>query len=172
MPEPITAATRNALPRHSAVSRARRLNFIGDDLVDIFLDCHLVNRVEGQTQKHADPTFQRKEGIAVSAFDFLVRSLNCGRIGKSPVSRYRVTWPDRTYFIGGVVTDGEHEVHLGRFWLRKFVPTLASEPSRRDVRGFKLLECTGPNRAGRMIARAVGRESWFASGVHQTLRHD
>jgi hypothetical protein len=80
--------------------------------------------------------------------------------------------PDGADFMRCVVADGKHEVHLGCVRFRKLVPTLASEPSRRNVRGRQLPQRLGTNRTRWMTAGALRRESRFSFGVHRTLRHD
>src|SRR5258705_607775 len=94
------------------------------------------------------------------------------RIGNAPMRRHRLTGPDRTDFVGRVVTDGKNEIQFGSTRLREFIPTLASQSLGWDTRGFEAIDRLRPHRAGWMTSCAVGAKPGFAGEVKNRLGHD
>ena len=88
MPEPTTAARRNAVPRNSAAKRDRRATFLFSDRVDFFLQRETIESGERKVEKETDPSVQQKKGVAKSFLDLVFRSLNGSWIGDAPVRRH------------------------------------------------------------------------------------
>jgi hypothetical protein len=57
--------------------------------------------------------------------------------------RHRLSGPDGTDFLRGVIAYGEKETELGRSRLCQFISALASETGSGNVRGFQLPDCFG-----------------------------
>jgi hypothetical protein len=66
-------------------------------------------------------------------------------VGNSPVSRLRLTRPERADFLCGVVTDREDEIEFGCVGLCELVPTLASERVRPQMRILQLRDSLRSN---------------------------
>jgi hypothetical protein len=84
--------------------------------------------------------------------------------GMPPVRRNRLSRPDWACFVGGVVADGEDEVHLGRAGLSEFVPTLAASIRSRELRTLQFAQRLRSDCASRMTARTVSVKSRLAPG--------
>jgi integrase len=92
------------------------------DLVDFALDGHVLKRRQGQREEQPDPAVKHSEGITKRTGDLLWGSLDCRRIGNTPVRRHRLPRPVRTLLLRGVVAYSKNEVELRRFRPRELVP--------------------------------------------------
>ena len=142
------------------------------DILDLFLDCQLLDGGKGKAKEESDATFQSHEGIMVCTLDFLCRATNRSGIGESPVSGHWVTGPDGADFFRCVVTDGKDEIELGRIGLREFVPTLALKAFGGYIGAFELRQSFAPHCARRMAPSTVSGEVRLAFVVENSLGHD
>src|SRR5579862_3697337 len=142
------------------------------DLVDFLFDCKAIEGCERQAQEKTDTTIQRKESIAKRPIDLLRRSLNGRWVGNSPVRSHRLTWPDGTNLVGGVVTYGKNKIELGSPGLGKFAPVLASQVGGGKMRCLKLRQGFRSHRSRWMTARTVSSEVSLALVVHYRFSHD
>src|SRR5579862_6252168 len=88
------------------------------------------------------------------------------------MGRHRLAGPDRADFLGGVVADGEDEVHLRSAGAGEFLPAFASQPRGGYVRALQLLYRLGMHESGRMAAGAVSRGIGTAPVVENCFRED
>ena len=72
--------------------------------------------------------------LAEGPVHLLLRAGHGGGIFDAPVRRYRMAGPERTRLTGGLVADGDDQVHRRRIRRGEFVPGLAAQPVRRDAR--------------------------------------
>ena len=84
------------------------------DVVKIALQCHLVERGEGEGKEKTDSPVQDGEGGFEGSIDLFRSALNRGRTRHSPVRSHGLAWPEGATFARGVVAHGEHEIELGR----------------------------------------------------------
>src|SRR5579863_4081600 len=82
------------------------------DPVKLFLDRHLLKGRWWESQKETNAAFEGAVRVPKGMRDLLRCALHAGWIGNAPVSRHGVTRPIGTAFSGGVIADGEDEVHL------------------------------------------------------------
>jgi len=69
IPEPITAATRNRVPKNSAAERLDSERLLMPDAVYFFLDRETVESRKRQTQEQADSPIQHQVRISKRLFD-------------------------------------------------------------------------------------------------------
>ena len=140
MPEPTTAASRNAVPSASAASAARQIG--GHQLgsrpwrwrlrmrpMSRSRLCSVSRSSERDRQRveYADPLIEHPVGVREGQRDFRRRAVGLGRIGNSPMRRHRLAGPDRAGFAGRIVADGEDEIELRRTGLGELVPGFGAE---------------------------------------------
>src|SRR6516164_7184688 len=80
IPEPITAATSNRVPKNSAVARRDSERLLMPDAVYFFLDCETIESRKRQTQEQTDSSIEHQVRISKRLFDLFWCSSNCCRI--------------------------------------------------------------------------------------------
>ena len=172
MPEPITAATRNAVPINSAAVRRAIENFIATDAFDFSFDREIIEAGERQGEEEVDsrPDSRTRREMPYR----FVQACQCGSgIRHSPVCGDRLAGPDGTNLAGSVVAYGENEIELRRPGLGEFVPSLAAaDPCRGNFAAFQRRNAGGMNRARSVASRAVSRKIWAPLLIQDRLRHD
>ena len=142
------------------------------DPPDLFLEGHVLESGDWESEKQGDSAFEDDVGIVKGTGDLLRRAFDGGRIGDAPVGGCGVSGPVGTDFVCGVVADGDDEVELRRSGLGEFVSRLAARTFDRDADGFELCQRFRPNCARGVAARAVGHEAAVALMVEDRLRED
>src|ERR1700685_188183 len=108
----------------------------------------------------------------VCPLDFLCRAANRSWIGNAPVSRHRLTRPDRADFFRSVIADSEDEVELGGVWLCKLVPTLTAEAIGWQMSILQQRDSLRSNCARGIASSTVGGKVRSAFVIHDCLGHD
>ena len=85
---------------------------------------------------------------------------------------HRVAGPDRAYLAGGLVADGEDQIHFRRPRPGEFVPALAAQPARIEVGLFEEIERQGVRGALGEAAGAVRLEPSPPPMLQQRFGHD
>ena len=141
MPEPTTAASRNAVPKHSAAVRCASDDFMSPrclcrgafqsaDFAQFLLQAQLIERAYWQRGENADPLIEHPIGILERQRDFGRRTLGFGRVRYPPMRRHWLTGPDRAGFTRRVVADREYEIEQWRSRIGKFAPGLRAKARR------------------------------------------
>ena len=107
------------------------------DLVDLFLHGELVQRGDRQGEEEADAAIEDDVRIAEGAGDLFGRAADGGRIGDAPVRGHRLARPVGARFVGGIVADGEDEVHLRGVGSGELIPGFAAQAVGRDPGGVE-----------------------------------
>src|SRR5664280_2422707 len=84
------------------------------DLAHPALDRHAVQRLQRQIDEELHSVPYLPQGLPESFALHLVRAFHSGWIGKAPVRRDRLPWPQRTHLAGCLVAHRHDEIHLGR----------------------------------------------------------
>src|SRR6516165_9122213 len=95
------------------------------DLVDFAFDSQAIQSFEPQAGEELDTGFERLIRNTKGAVLLGLRALDSRRIRHAPMGGHRIAGPDRADLTGGLVANGEDEIHLGRARLGEFVPTFA-----------------------------------------------
>src|SRR5580704_16552807 len=92
------------------------------DGVEPRLQGHLVQAAERQAEEDLDAVLERCESLAEGGATLDLGALGGGRIGHAPMRGHRMARPRRASLAGGVVADGEDEIHWARTGLGELVP--------------------------------------------------
>ena len=125
---------------------------------------------QGAEQLHA--RFDRVVDVGEDLAPLRIRAFGGGGIGKAPMRGDRLARPDRAHLAGGVVADGDDEIHLRRIARREVVPALAQQVFGRQVDAAQQVERQRVDVALRMAAGAVAAELALAPVVEKHFRHD
>jgi hypothetical protein len=128
--------------------------------------------VERQAEEEFDAAFESEEGVAEGALKLFRRAGRHGGIGNTPVSSDRLTGPNRADFVGGVVTDGDDDMHLWRAGLGEFIPAFAAQAGCGQVGGFELFDGMRIDLAGGIAASAEGTEIGLTAMIQDSFGHD
>ena len=79
------------------------------NFVDLLLESEGVNRSERQAEKQADLTIKCLERLAEGLVDLVEVPVTPAGAGISPMSRNRLSGPEWTNLVRGVVADSEHK---------------------------------------------------------------
>src|ERR1700722_5674837 len=96
------------------------------DAVDFFLYGECVKAGEREAKQNADSSVEHQESFAKRFLDLFRGALDGCRVCDAPVRGHGLTRPNRTDFLGGVITNGKNEIHTWRCGSRKFFPWLAA----------------------------------------------
>ncbi len=88
------------------------------------------------------------------------------------IAAFFETRPHRTHFAGGVVADGDDEVHLRCVGRGVLVPALAAQILGRVIHRLHLFDGEGIDLAGWVTAGAVGAEAPLPHRVDESFGHD
>src|SRR6267143_677084 len=142
------------------------------DLIDLFLYCKFVEARKRQAEEQADPSFEKQVSVTKSTFDLLGRAFSLRGIGNAPMCRHWLPGPNGTHFLGGVVANGENEIHLRRSVLCKLLPVLAAQAFHGQARQANQLESFSSHNSRRVASRAVSRKNRSPFAVENCLAHD
>ncbi len=142
------------------------------DVRQLALDGRLVKHFERQIHEQADAVHHVPEGLFEGPALLGVSAFDGGRVFKSPMRRDRLTRPHRTHFAGGVVADGDDEVHLRCVGRGVLVPALAAQILGRVIHRLHLFDGEGIDLAGWVTAGAVGAEALLPHRVDESFGHD
>src|ERR1700693_119066 len=87
------------------------------------------------------------------------------------MGRHRLARPDRTYFSGGVVANGEHKIHLRRPWFPKFIPRFAAKALCGQTSNLELFQCFRPHQSRTMASGAISGEVGPTLTIEDSLGH-
>src|SRR5882762_3975228 len=107
-----------------------------------------------------------------STLDLLVRAFSLRGIGNAPMCRHWLSGPNGTHFLGGVVANGENEIHLRRSGLCELFPVLAAQAFHGQACQANQLESFRTHDSRRVASRAESCEKRPALTVENCLGHD
>jgi hypothetical protein len=128
------------------------------DAVDFFLYGECVQTRERKAKKNANSSVEHKESFTKRFLDLFRRALDRCRVRNASVRGHGLTGPNGTDFLGGVITNGENEIHTWRCGSRKFFPWLAAQFRGRKFGKFQLPERAGMYCAFRLAPGTIGCE--------------
>ena len=126
----------------------------------------------GRHIKMTDAAVEHHECVAKSSRYLIGSTFDSGRVGNTPVGSQRLSWPNGTHLLRGVVTNREYEVQFGRPRLRELFPALTAQSLGGQASRFELLQRLRVHKSGRMAARAIGDEIGEALTLQNGLGHD
>src|SRR5688572_14530941 len=85
---------------------------------------------------------------------------------------HRLPRPYRAHLAGGLVADGDHDVHLRRVLAGKLIPWLAAQPAHGNVVALEQFQRVGIHLARGEAARAVRAKPSRADAVEVALSED
>src|SRR6516225_9292096 len=104
------------------------------DLVDFAFDRQAIEGFEPQASEEFDPGFERLVGITESLDFFRVRAAHSSGVRHAPMGGNRIPRPHRAGFTGGLVANGEDEIHYRRARFSEFIPAFAAQPVGIEMR--------------------------------------
>src|SRR5689334_17664973 len=113
IPEPMTAASRKAVPRNSATSRRLRSGFTG-----LLHEC-------------CDAVHQHLVHVLECLLDLVERAADGGRIGNIPMLLCRFARNDRTCFTRRIVADSNYTIDVQVLILSELIPRFRAQ--RRGI---------------------------------------
>src|SRR5262245_44091028 len=134
MPEPTTAARRNAVPNHSQNARCGSagissallpspLRLHAADLREPLLQTDLIEASDRQRRENPNMLMEHPVRILEGKGDLSGGAFGFGRIGNAPMRRHRLAGPHWAGLASGVVADGEGKIERRRARLGELVPT-------------------------------------------------
>ena len=149
IPEPTTAASRNAVPSVSAARRCASGGFIGRaarrallpaDVLELGRERQIVEAGERQRDEGLDAVAQKAKGRGEGALLLDLGALDGGGVRDAPMRRHRMAGPERARLARGAVADGEHEIHRRRIGGGELVPAFRAIAVGGIVKRGKRLE--------------------------------
>lgn len=110
-----------------------RIGTQAPNLIDLALQGHALQLVEGQRQEQFDAPVKPVVEIAESGNLSSVRPLDRRRIGNAPMRRYRLSRPDRAGLGRRLIAHREDEIHLGRVGFGEFAPAFGMQTLNRQI---------------------------------------
>ena len=162
------------LPKTVADQKAKHKFWINRPahLLELRLRREVVELLERQAGQQLDVTPQHRGRLQESGLPFLLRPLDGRRVFDAPMRSRGLSGPDRADLAGGVVADGQDEVHRWRIRLRELLPALAAQALGRHARRFQGLDRVGVHLARGMAARRESAKAAAAELIHHDLGHD
>src|SRR5215831_767137 len=80
------------------------------DDVQFLLQYEVVHGRERQAEEQSDAAVEQEEHVSECPLDFFFGSFDCCGVRDSPMSRHRLSEPDRTDFLRRIVADGKDKI--------------------------------------------------------------
>src|SRR5215207_5048612 len=101
-------------------------SFCAADLVELFFESEMTQRLEWETGKQRDTPIKLCVRLQERFALLLVRSLDGCRIMHAPMRGHRLPGPDRARFRRRLIADRKHKVHKWRLGSGELVPVLTA----------------------------------------------
>src|SRR5690606_38472904 len=119
-----------------------------------------------------DAVLHVAEGRNESSFLLYIKPVDGGWDFYTPMRGHRLSGPDRTGLGGGVVADGENEIHDWRVWAGELLPALRAEALDGIVEALQHLQREWIDRPLRLRTGGEGKKASLAILVQDAFRED
>src|SRR6266853_1828303 len=142
------------------------------DRVELPLQRQLIERLEPQTREDLDTCVELPKRRSESLGFLLVGPFYFRRIVDTPMGRHGLSRPERTRFLGRVVTHRKHEIEGRGGGHGKFVPTLATKIVDWQLIATQDLDRERMYLAFRVTSRAIRLKPSLPPLIQEGLAHD
>src|SRR5690554_6092783 len=135
------------------------------DFLQFTMNRRLVQRGQGQTDEHVDPSRDLPEYFFKYAPLLFIAALSGGRIFETPMRRSRLAGPNGAYFACCAIAHGNDEIHLRGTRYRELIPTFAAQIFERITQHLDFLNRKGVNRRTGVTAGAISMKTPLSQTV-------
>jgi hypothetical protein len=98
---------------------------------------------EREAKQNANSSVEHQESVTERSLDLFRCAIDRCRVWNAPVRGRRLPRPNRTDFLGGIITNRENEIHTWCCGSREFFPWFAAQFRSGEFSEFQLSECAG-----------------------------